>query len=118
MIRITVANSTIRSNHFSYYRLRDMAWTPGRLGRFPDVMDSKRPNFFSCKFIDALGRPGRSGRLCRDDEYARINYMCFTCIWGRHRKNVRNVRNVREEFNLHSLLHSEIERYPGYESLI
>ncbi len=66
MIKITEANSVVRLYHFDCFHIRGLALTSGRLAIFPDVSTSKRPNFLSSKFIDALGRSGRLGRLYRN----------------------------------------------------
>ena len=65
MIRITEANSIASLYYFGCLRQRVVALNPGRLANFPDVSTSKRPNFLPSKFIDALGRSGRLGRLYR-----------------------------------------------------
>ncbi len=63
MINITNANSVVLFNQFRCFHMRGSVSTSGRLGHFPDVKISKRPNFLPCNFIGDLGRSGRSGRL-------------------------------------------------------
>ena len=63
MINITNANSVVPFNQFRCFHVRSSVSTSGRLGHFPDVKISKRPNVLPSIFIDGLGRSGRSGRL-------------------------------------------------------
>ena len=91
MTNITNADSTASFNHFRCFRMRGMASTPGRLGHFPDVKISKRPNFLPSIFIGGLGRSGRSGRLsgvsCWEGKRT-----CFSPYVDRIGKHVLNVR--------------------------
>jgi len=91
MIDITNANSVVPLNQFRCFHMRVSESTSGRLGHFPDVMISKRPNFLPSIFIGGLGRSGRSGRLlgvsCWEGKRT-----CFSPYVDRIGKHVLNVR--------------------------
>lgn len=91
MSNITNANSAVPFNQFRCFHVRCSVSTSGRLGHFPDVKISKRPNFLPCNFIGDLGRSGRSGRLsgvsCWEGKRT-----CFSPYVDRIGKHVLNVR--------------------------
>jgi len=91
MINITNANSAVQFNQFRCIHMRSSVSTSGRLGHFPDVKISKRPNFLPSIFIGGLGRSGRSGRLsgvsCWEGKRT-----CFSPYVDRIGKHVLNVR--------------------------
>ena len=91
MINITNANVVVRLYQMCCFHMRYMALTPGRFAQFPDVKIFKRPKFLPCKFIDGLGRSGRSGRLYRDDWNGWKTHVFFPHI-DTYRKHVLNVR--------------------------
>ncbi len=91
MINITNANSFVPFNQFRCFHKGCSKSTSGRLGHFPDVKISKRPNVLPSIFIGGLGRSGRSGRLsgvsCWEGKR-----MCFSPYVDRIGKHVLNVR--------------------------
>ncbi len=93
MIKITAANSIASVYYFGCLPRRVVALIPGRLANFPDVNTSKRPNFLPSKFIDALGRSGRLGRLYRNCCIGgNTHVFSHMCIRIGTRPDVRNVR--------------------------
>jgi hypothetical protein len=91
MSSITNTNAVAPLNQLSCFRARAIASAPGRLAQFPDVNILQRPNFLPNEFIDALGRSGRSGRLCRDDWVGGKTYVFFP-YGDSYREHVLNVR--------------------------
>jgi hypothetical protein len=91
MINITNANSVVPFNRFRCFHKGCSKATSGRLGHFPDVKISKRPNVLPSIFIGGLGRSGRSGRLsgvsCWEGKRT-----CFSPYVDRIGKHVLNVR--------------------------
>ncbi len=76
MINITNANSVTPFNQFRYFRKGCSVSTSGRLGHFPDVKISKRPNVLPSIFIGGLGRSGRSD-VCQELVVGRVNERVF-----------------------------------------
>ena len=62
---ISIKNTNTSSHSYQYWclHMRVRVAASGRLGHFPDVKISKRPNVLPSIFIDGSGRSGRSGRL-------------------------------------------------------
>jgi hypothetical protein len=91
MINITIADSSFAIHQFRCFHKGCSMSTSGRLGHFPDVKISKRPNFLPSIFIGGLGRSGRSGRLsgvsCWEGKRT-----CFSPYVDRIGKHVLNVR--------------------------
>ena len=91
MINITIADSNFAVHQFRCFHKGCSKATSGRLGHFPDVKISKRPNFLPSIFIGGLGRSGRSGRLsgvsCWEGKRT-----CFSPYVDRIGKHVLNVR--------------------------
>jgi hypothetical protein len=91
MITITIADSSSTFDHFHCSHMRSSEFTSGRLGHFPDIKISKRPNVLPSIFIDGLGRSGRSGRLS-GVSYWTGKCMCIFPYVDRIGKHVLNVR--------------------------
>ena len=91
MISITKANSAVPFNQFRCLHMRGSVSTSGRLGHFPDVKISQRPNVLPSIFIGGLGRSGRSGRLT-GVSYWTGKRTCFSPYVDRIGKHVLNVR--------------------------
>ena len=96
MSRITNADGIASFNQFRCFQMRGIDLTSGRLGQFPDVKISKRPNVLPSIFIGGLGRSGRSGRL------SGVSYWTGKCTYfspyvdriGKHVLNVRTSGNA------------------------
>ncbi|AMV31683.1 hypothetical protein VN12_06150 [Pirellula sp. SH-Sr6A] len=91
MISITIADSSSAFDHFRCSHMRGSVSTSGRLGHFPDIKISKRPNVLPSIFIGGLGRSGRSGRLS-GVSYWTGKRMCIFPYVDRIGKHVLNVR--------------------------
>lgn len=91
MINITIADSGFAIHQFRCFHKGCSMSTSGRLGHFPDVKISQRPNVLPSIFIGGLGRSGRSGRLsgvsCWEGKRT-----CFSPYVDRIGKHVLNVR--------------------------
>ena len=120
MISIKNANTLSRCYQFWCLHMRVRVAASGRLGHFPDVKISKRPNVLPSIFIDGLGRSGRSGRLSPDSCWeGKCNVFFPVCrSYRKHVLNVRNVLNVCKPTKPPFFSCSKIERYPRYESLV
>ena len=91
MININIADSSVAVHQFCCFHFECSASTSGRLGHFPDVKISQRPNVLPSIFIGGLGRSGRSGRLT-GVSYWTGKRTCFSPYVDRIGKHVLNVR--------------------------
>lgn len=89
----SIAFADRRTPFNPFYCCCTLGWASpsGRLGHFPDVKISKRPNDLLRIFLSGLGRSGRSGRLS-SVSYWEGKRTCFFPYVDRIGKHVLNVR--------------------------